>query len=677
MTYMSTLKYIDVFKKLVAERVGEEVKPYSYQLKMYAVYEDLLNGNKNVAFLIAPCGGGKTEAVVLPYLTQFALSRVMVPRMIYATPTQTLVYNMKKRFDSYIDALVKVYPRLANIRGKLELNVEHGLDVDPHYLVPRFTIATYDVVAYAWLARRTIPWRPFTTRGALLSSIVVFDEAHLLQDIYSYSQRVFPKLVATMAKAGVPVVVMSATLPDQIVNEVKQELGEDAVEVVKPSEVSLNIGNITTDTEYIEKSAEIDLTEAIKMIKERVISAVDSGKDALVVLNTVYAAFEVFNCLRGALKERYGEQVVVVDEAEEAKKQIDQGKRVLLCFVHGRLPMGVRRRREKIFEDLKSLKKKSLHENTPKNWNLVVVATQVAEVGVDYSFDVVISEAALPTALIQRAMRGGRIKSQQAEFVILPPIAVLSESGERVPAYSVYSKALVEYGEEWARLEKPSTGKLVDVDFLVRTASEEYTKMVEERGKDKTWAVELADKARNILEASNYLPPLATNVHRAVLERFKLRLGEYVVLHVPIVKLSAERVDELGKALADYLSSISHEEILDSSIRLNISIYKSEKEEEDKKVEYIVKIPAECVWSLKDGIVVPVAHTLKTARQGLEGVRILRLMRRDDKLYAPSMHYIGELFGRFVVVNPSQLDYFDPSVGLVKVSWIEVRVSKP
>jgi CRISPR-associated endonuclease/helicase Cas3 len=629
----------EVMKAVIASREGggaEEIELYDHQLKLIEAFRKLVEGDKNVVILRAPCGSGKTEALVIPYLAQFVQDTVSIPRLIYVLPTQTLVYNMKIRFDSYIAAL-RLYTAFQKHEESLKPDVEHGLDLDPKYFIPRFTVSTYDVLVYAWVARRTIPWRPFTTRGAIASSLVVFDEAHLLQDMYTYSQYVFTSFVEVLSKAAIPVIISSATLSDTIVKEVRDGVGLEQVEEVKASLNSYSKGSVTIE-EHPEDAEAIPINEARDKISEIVLSNI--GRDVLIVVNSVPVAYDIYTWLLKRLTEGLGDKdrVVEVEDFDSVSKYVgSNSEKVFICLLHGRLPISVRMSREDIFEKLRKVRREG------KEWSLIVVATQVAEVGIDYSFDIIISESAPLTATVQRIMRGGRRKGQRSKVYILPPIAY----EERVATYGIYGKSLVEYSI--SKYSELKGGDLRNIDFLSKIATDE-AKILEDFTKSENWVFRIIEKAKKLLNASLYLPPLATATHRNTFASFKARLGEYMYLYIVEVGGDVQLVDHVR----DVIKKLGKEDIIKNAIKLSINIYY-----DGESRGYFIEVPKQAIWSikgkphllyLKQIISEEGAKTKSETKVELD-VDSVPLQRRGMYLYGPSRRVLEDyVFGKILLL---------------------------
>jgi len=638
------MKVEEIMKVVIASREGrsaEEIRLYDHQVKLIESFRKLAKGNKNIVILRAPCGAGKTEALVIPYLAQFVQDSVSIPRLIYVLPTQTLIYNMRIRFDNYI-ATLSSYGKLQRYGESLKPDVEHGLDLDPKYLIPRFTISTYDVLVYAWIARRTIPWRPFTTRGAIASSLIIFDEAHLLQDRYLYSQQVFARFVEVLSKASIPVIISSATLSDSVVNEIKNCVDPQLIEEVKVSLDSYSKGSIVIE-EYPEGVNFIPIDEARNSIVEIVLS--NTGKDVLIVVNSVPVAYDIYVWLLNRLAQSLGgkDKVIEVKDSGDVSKYIsldNENEKVFVCLLHGRLPINVRMNREDIFEKLRKAKRDD------KKWSLIVIATQVAEVGIDYSFDIVISESAPLTATIQRIMRGGRRKGQQSKVYILPPIAY-GES-KNVATYSIYGKNLIDYST--SRYGELKSGNLNDIDFLTKIATGE-AKVLEDSIKDENWISRIVDKAKKLLNVSLYLPPLVTATHKNAFASFKARLGEYTYLYIVETKSEITSVDQVRSLI----ENLGRDSIIKNVVKLSTNIY---YDEESK--EYFVEVPKQAIWSisgephllyLKHAINEEETETKSKKKVKLD-IGLVTLQRRDKHLYGPPRRVFEDyVFGKILLLH--------------------------
>jgi len=580
-----------------AEDVGANIlagitgggKPYSYQEEAWREIASVLSEGRGAVFIRAPCGSGKTEAVIIPFMAQYATEKVFYPKMIYATPTQTLLYNMRDRIGRAISVLGE------ELKGVLAPEPEHGFHTNPTYLIPRVSITTYDVIAYAWVCRRTIPYRPFTTRGALLSSFIVFDEAHLLQDKHAYSQRIFPTLVASLVESGAPVAVISATLPTELIRKVREEIGDGRVREISFSEADrrrLRTGSLRVNRGFLSEPR-VELERALGIIEERVSSALSEGKDVLIVVNSVKVAFLIYEDLARTFKGSLFEALSV----KEAVGLVRKGNSIIM-LLHGRLPIRIRKEREGVFERLKEYKRELARRGEPKTWSLIIVATQVAEVGVNYSFDVVITELAPPSALIQRFMRGGREEKQKSEAIVIPPIKLTTRGA--IPTNLIYPASLLALSREW--LEKTNIDKeyLLDVKRVTEIVDREYSIIEQEAGEEK-WVENLVTLMQRISKTAQHISPLITRLQMKVLERYRLRLGEYLAISyledVDRIAGKKKTSDSVAEAFRNILREGGWlERVLNNSIRFSLRLTR-----EKKKNMLTFRMPRDVIWYLENG----------------------------------------------------------------------------
>lgn len=258
-------------------------------------------------------------------------------------------------------------------------------------------------------------------RAAIFTSGIVFDEAHLYggdPGIGSEKSLItaFIVSVKTLAEARVPLLIESATLPDQLRNLLKKVIRDAGM---APKLISFRYGGNKCGSEdvdysdvecYDEEYAStcLNVKWVTKVINEESVvdivkQHVNSGRRTLVVRNTVEKAINTYL----KLKELF-------DGVE---------------LIHGRFTKSDRA--------LKLIKCRSAN---------IVVSTQVIEAGVNMSFDVLITDSASPSSIVQRAGRVAR-KCEGGEAYVY----VIESSGDGV------------YDEE---LTKIFTAKLKNVDYL-------------------------------------------------------------------------------------------------------------------------------------------------------------------------------------------------------------------
>lgn len=234
-------------------------------------------------------------------------------------------------------------------------------------------------------------------RAAILTSGVVFDEAHLYGgDPGAGDEKslitAFAVSVKALAEARVPMLIESATLPEVFRELLKRVLKDSGL---APRLVSFRYGTrkcdqecaddselVCYDEEYVSKCSNVKwVTEVVdeERVKEIVKEHVSSGRKVLVVRNTVAKAVKTYRELKDTLGD--------------------------VELIHGRFT------REDRASKLLKLRKCEGSDGsgecetpTPK----VVVSTQVIEAGVNLSFDALLTDSASPSSVVQRAGRVAR-----------------------------------------------------------------------------------------------------------------------------------------------------------------------------------------------------------------------------------------------------------------------------
>ena len=231
-------------------------------------------------------------------------------------------------------------------------------------------------------------WRSFghyeVSRGAILESVVVLDEPQLLLDSPS-SRNVLASAICFLAKARVPTVIMTATLPNELREYVKEWCKRENIQLR-----SIIYGENIRDDEFesIERSknikSEIRQIKKIQDIAKIFKKEYGQVKRILLVLNTVKRAISVY------------------------REIMDMGLKPVL--LHGRM---IAKDRD---EAIKELKK--------DEW--IAISTQVVEAGVNISAEVLITDAAPASSLIQRAGRVARFDEKEGKVIVIVDPKALS-----------------------------------------------------------------------------------------------------------------------------------------------------------------------------------------------------------------------------------------------------------
>lgn len=420
-------------------------KPRLGVLRVLGRLDELLGrGEEGVVLMEYPAGYGKS-AMTLALAKAAVDGNPFFARVIHVLPMRTIVDDLGQRLRSWMESL--------GYKSSV-VGVQHMGSPGSPFFAKRCVVVTLDTFllnfykapAYelAKLFRHCTSHYEFP-RGNIYSSIVVFDEFHLLSpqsagELSSLEEEAKAlcsavRAIIQMACVGVPVVVMTATMPKALKEFLKEHVEESGLRFEEESY------SPSDDKEFEERRRKKMLRfvkrdgNPLKEALEEVAEYYGRGKRVLMVLNTVKAAVDAYRELKSA------------------------GLRPLL--LHGRLPESVKRERSEMIGEAR-----------------VLVATQVVEAGIDESFDVLVSEVCPPDRLLQRMGRVARKEGHDVGEVVV--VACISKG--------VYDQKVVD--ETWKLLSEHR-------DFRSRSEVEDEVRAV----MDKVYGEGFADELRQYFNA--------------------------------------------------------------------------------------------------------------------------------------------------------------------------------
>ncbi|HXG53723.1 MAG TPA: CRISPR-associated helicase Cas3' [candidate division Zixibacteria bacterium] len=356
----------ELFRRIANLPPGKH--PYMYQTETLR----LLSEGKSV-LLHAPTGSGKSEAAFVPFLA-FRGQHHFPARLIYVLPSRALVEAIAHRFRTLADDL-ESHVRVAAHHGRRPESVLFYADV---------VVATVDQVISSYAcAPLTLGVRHGNIpAGAVATSFVVFDEVHTFDPERALQSCL---IVASRLKvAGVPFVIMTATLASQARDLMRDRLGLTLVEA-READIPVRRQRRVTLRMALERQLTPDVVREV---------AANSSRRILVVCNTVDRAV----ALCGAL--------------------VDLNP----VLVHSRF-----------LDDDRTAQNNRVQAVLGQNGRgfALVLATQAVEVGLDISCDVLLTELCPVDALIQRAGRCARWAETPGELVVF---GLPQENGKWVAA---------------------------------------------------------------------------------------------------------------------------------------------------------------------------------------------------------------------------------------------------
>lgn len=501
---------------------------------MDAVQNSRLPG---IMILEAQMGAGKTEAALAA--AELLASRFGAGGIFFGLPTQATsnglfgrLYNWAESVSDETRSAIRLahgaaelneeYANLMNQGNSYVDNIEDGDEsefgrVSVHAwfqgnkkaLLADFVIGTVDQFLMASLRRKHFMLRHLGLSG----KVVIIDECHAYD---AYMNQYLEQSIKWMAAYGIPVILLSATLPAKrreslVTGYVKARekffcRNRKSVVYAQNKEWKKNVSYpllTWTDGACIcQKRIEQDVQKKEVVLQE--ISSLDAvaglleerlenGGCACIIMNTVKAAQNVYQMLKDRMTDvkilLYHAGFTMPDRADKEKS--------LLCH------MG----------------KKSEQED---RYRFVLIGTQVLEQSLDYDADLMISQICPMDLLLQRMGRLHRhdrfrpLKVKKPEFFILNADSI-PQAGKEMLSYDDGTKAV--YGEyllnrTWKILRGRETIQLPDdIPELVQAV---YQEMAEDSDIKKDEFEKI--QKEKVYRARHYLLKIPSKTMERILE---------------------------------------------------------------------------------------------------------------------------------------------------------------
>lgn len=343
-----------------------------YELRDFQKRSSEHTGSK-VLYLRAPTGSGKTEALLL--WARHAM------RILYFLPTQATTNAMWDRLRMIFPS---EYVGISHGNANYILNSHDESSLDMRLFSSAFAkpvvVATLDQYLFAHLHGKY--WEDKLTLSK--QAAVILDEIH------AYEPYTIGLLVRALEKVPPAYYALaSATLPESLLKYFPHN--KEAVRI----EADSSIWEKKRHRLYLQKDGNI-IEDGVNLA----IKHANMGKKVLVVLNTIQQAQNFYNILR--------------------KKC--EGKGIGTTLLHSRFILRDRYKKEKLIKTVKA--------------PFILVATQVVEVSLDISYDILITEIAPLDAIIQRM---GRINRRGD----LPPSSVFIYTKPTKNSIKVYGENIL------------------------------------------------------------------------------------------------------------------------------------------------------------------------------------------------------------------------------------------
>lgn len=412
-------------------------KLYPYQEKVF----EHLRQNKNV-IIQAPTGAGKTWAALYPYfhmLDQYnGRPDAPLPSTCrYAVPMRVLATQFEREFREYFNKMdtkrgTDFTRRYGEKLGVSLPAIQTGETPDDREFESPLTFCTIDQLLASFIGvPYSIGQRMANINvGAIVGSYLILDEFHLYPlEKTGNGARMTTLAMLQMLKGFSPFVMMTATFSTELLESLGTLLNAEVVRVTDDKEIA----QIMRERSRTIRCAPDVLTPAAILDAHKSASARDAGA-TLVVCNTVARAQEIYRELC----------------AELTRQEIGEHFKVQL--LHSRFTPEDRKEKSANLEKWLGEDRWQEGRFVPIDGKeVIVVGTQVVEVGLNISAGVLHTELAPANSLIQRAGRCARFAGQRGEVIVYP---IPLREGSTEISYLPYNDVLCE--ATWQHLSDSS-----------------------------------------------------------------------------------------------------------------------------------------------------------------------------------------------------------------------------
>jgi CRISPR-associated helicase Cas3 len=369
---------------------GSSVVRSFVEYALERVEDSLKSGLKRLIIVRAPPGIGKTAVPLTILLSILKGYDLGVSSVIHVAPTRSLIDDLAFRIKSSLAKL------LGDTLAERIVARQHGLAHETSNLAAAYTITTFDTYLYNFFKLptdeiekiyRSMYGHYEVPRSAILASLNFLDEVHLVAEEESKMAKALATSIKALVALRTPAVISTATLSDDLLRRIDGllQVPRDHIEVIDYKDFIEKRG---VDEFYaVESSKEFVAVRNKPLLKVKDACSIDEGELSEYVKELLQVS------------ESGGRVAIVVNTVEAAKciysKLRHRGNVIL---IHSRFTL------EDRLAKLEALRRSK---------NILLVTTQVLEVGVDISFDAMLSQVSPPSSLIQRMGRLARGESVQ------------------------------------------------------------------------------------------------------------------------------------------------------------------------------------------------------------------------------------------------------------------------
>lgn len=379
----------EIFKKFPTIENIKKLNNFSGEKTLTPIQYSIVSLNEEdlikPLLLEAPCGEGKTLASLL--FAEKLFEHHKIKKVIFALPTQITSNNMYFEFNSEYGISkewIGIYhSEVLNFLNNIE---NDNFDINPYleryqnliYSKP-FNISTIDHVLLSLFNGFKHAPKAF---GNMVNSLIIIDELHYYDE---YTLSLIEVLCDILRILKIPHIIMSATLPSFVKNRFLNERYN-------------NIKSSGLDKKGIEKNPfefvfHNDLIFDDELFSDKFLEIINENidKNIGIIVNTVPQSKKIYS----NIKELFPNKQVLLYNSQFMRK--DRPIKELLLKYFSNVIY------DKITESERQLLLDYGYDSDEK---FIFIGTQVAEISLNMSFDIMISELAPLDAIIQR---GGRL----------------------------------------------------------------------------------------------------------------------------------------------------------------------------------------------------------------------------------------------------------------------------
>ncbi|MEM2300507.1 MAG: CRISPR-associated helicase Cas3' [Candidatus Hadarchaeales archaeon] len=350
-----------------------------------------------IILLEAPTSYGKTEASIA-LAAWLVKESVIADRLIHVLPLRAIV---EESYEKAKESLERYFPDI-----KVGAQAMYLDKTKTPFFLGKLVYTTIDSFVYNLFKLPVAePGRDHShfdiPRYAIYSSFVVFDEAHFFAgddppaNLREHANRMFAAFKASLAalvQGRVPVAVVTATMPRKFIEEIKNTISVGSAKLIH-IKVDVEASRTETEGEVKLHMEDREFFEKRKNLEAK--TRIIKNEEILKTIETHHSSSDNILVVRNTVKK-----------AQDLYKQLEE-RGIPSLLLHGRLTMSDK---QSVLQEAKSRLEKK---------NCVLISTQIIEAGVDLDFDVILTDAAPMTNLIQRVGRVGRKNRPRAFYAYI------------------------------------------------------------------------------------------------------------------------------------------------------------------------------------------------------------------------------------------------------------------